>query len=531
MGCAETGPGGHGRVGGSRASRATTLGAGLALGAVLLTGAGVDDAGAQAVIGGDWREDVDRFAARIVDAGLTPGLAVGVAADDWVVHTAGFGTTDRSTERAVDGDTPFYIASTTKSLTALAVVLAAERGEIDRDAPIERYLPEIRYPEGVEPGSITVEDLLLMRHGLAGNGPIVLLTAFIGEEDRDRLAPLLAHHPPTGEEGFDYNNLGYNLLGLILEARYGQSWKDVVRREVLDPLGTSRTSAYRSRLDGDRIALPHAGAPDGFERMRLAKDDANLHAAGGHFASASDLARYLAAHVAGGLVDGERRLPEAPVRSTHVSRIGQDRDFGPYHRHGWGYGWDVGTFEGDTLLHRFGGFGGYFSHLSFMPGRGVGVVVLVNGETPAGSAANLMANYVYHRLRGLPDLEERYAAELDSLVARTERGRRALADHLAERRARLAPLPRPLSSYAGTYESPVLGRMTWREVAGGLEMRLGVIRSRAEVYDAGAEQLRVEVGGSGIVVSFSGPEGDGPATSVGVAGATFQRVTPARPAP
>lgn len=513
---------------GATSRRTTALAAAIPFAALLLNPI-AERAHAQAVLGGDWRVDVDRFAESLVEAGLTPGLSVAVAAGDWVVHAAGYGTTDLATGRAVGGDTPFYIASTTKSLTALAVALAAERGDLDLAAPIERYLPDVRLPDGVDFGSITVEELLLMRHGLAGSGPVVLLTAFIGEDDRDRLAPLLRHHAPTGGEGFSYNNLGYNLLGLILEARYGESWKDVVCREVLDPLGMERTTAYRSRLDGDRIALPHAASPDGFARMRLAKDDANLHAAGGHFAAARDLARYLAAHLSGGVVEGRRLLPEAPVMATHVSRIDQDRDFGPYHRHGWGYGWDVGTFEGDTLLHRFGGFGGYFSHVSFMPHRRVGVVVLVNGESPAGAAGTLMANYVYHRLRGLPGLERRYAGELDSLVSRAGRAREALAEHLAERRARLAPLPRPLAGYAGVYESPMLGRMEWREVAGGLEVRLGVIHSRAEVFDAGAEQLRIEVGGSGVVVTFEGPEAGGPATSVSLAGTTFERVEPALP--
>lgn len=507
------------------ASRVAAIAAALVLAGLLLVTPMVDRADAQAVIGGDWRADVDRFAQRLVDAGLTPGVSVAVAAGDWVVHEAGLGRADLATGRPVDGDTPFYIASTTKSLTAFAVALSADRGELDLSAPIVDYLPDARLPEGVDPDSITVEDLLLMRHGLSGRGPIVLLTAFIGEEDRERLPPLLRHHAPTGDAGsFAYGNLGYNLLGLILEERYGGSWKDAVRREVLEPLGMDRTSAYRSRFDHDELALPHAGTPDGFRRMRLAKDDANLHAAGGHFASAADLARYLAAHLSGGTVEGARRLPQAPVGATHVSRIAQDRQFGPYHRHGWGYGWDVGTFEGDTLLHRFGGFGGYFSHLSFMPGRGIGVAVLVNGESPAGSAANLLANYVYDRLRGREDLEEHYAAELASLTARAERRRRELGEHLAERRARLAPLQRPLSSYAGVYESSVLGRMVWRELADGLEMRLGVIRSRAEVYDAEAEQLRIEVGGGGMVVDFTGPDGDGPATSVTVVGTTFGRV-------
>lgn len=508
--------------GGGRATRRVLPALAFAVLAVTTATGGV---AAQAVIGGDWRADVDRVAREVVDAGLAPGLSLAVVTGDWVAHAAGFGTTDLRTGRAADGDTPFYIASTTKSLTALAVVRAAMRGDLDLRAPLVDYLPDARFPEGIDPASVTLEDLLAMRHGLSGRGPVVLLTAFIGEDRRERLPDLLRHHGPTGRKGtFAYNNLGYNLLGMVLEARYGVSWKVVVRREVLEPVGMPNTTAYRSRLPPDRIALPHETTPEGFGRMELAKDDANLHAAGGHFASARDLARYLAAHLAGGVVEGERVLPAESVRATHVQRVPQDRDFGPYHRHGWGFGWDIGTFEGDTLLHRFGGFAGYFSHVSFMPEHDLGVVVLVNGENPASQAGILVANYVYGRLLGKPGLEERHTVELDTLRARARERREGLAGHLAERRARLAPLPRPLADYAGVYESPVLGRMEWRVVAEGLEMKLGVVRSRAEVYDAEANELRIEVGGSGAVAAFGFPSAGGPAGSVRLAGHGFERV-------
>lgn len=480
---------------------------------------------AQATIGGDWRADVSAFARRVVDAGLTPGMSVAVARGDWVVYARGFGTTDMDTGAPVTGDTPFYIASTTKSFTALAVVLAAERGDLDLDAPMVRYLPGAELPDGVPRESITLRDLLEMTHGLSGNGPIVLRTAFTGQFTRPQLLELLRYHEPTGRKGtFAYNNLGYNLLGLVLEARYGGSWKEAVRREVLDPVGMDHTSAWLSRLDPGEIAMPHRLDPDGFRRVRLDKADENLHAAGGHFASARDLARYLAVHLGGGMLEGRRVLPERPVLDTHVKRVDQDRTFGPFHRFGWAWGWDLGTWEGDTLVHRFGGFAGYRSHVSFMPSHGIGVVVLVNGGGGSSPASDLVATYVYDRLLGKPDLEARYSKRLDSLGTASADLRQRRAEGMAKRRARLAPLSHPLEDYAGTYESPVLGTMTWRVVAGGLELHMGVVRSRAEVYDAKEDQLRFEVGGGGVVADFSFPEDGGPARSVTAVGETFTRV-------
>ncbi len=88
----------------------------------------------------------------------------------------------------------------------------------------------------------------------------------------------------------------------------------------------------------------------------------------------------------------------------------------------------------------------------------------------------------------------------------------------------MAPLRHPLADFAGTYESPVAGRMVWRVVAGGLEVRIGVLQSRVEVYDAAADQLRIELAGGGRVAEFDFPEDGGPARSVSIVGIRFDRV-------
>src|SRR5687767_4804217 len=106
------------------------------LGALLATLLVAPPLHAQATIGGDWRADVAAFAERLVDAGLAPGMGVAVTQGDWVLYAGGFGVADQASGRRVDEDTAFYIASSTKALTATAVVLKAARGEIDLSAPV-----------------------------------------------------------------------------------------------------------------------------------------------------------------------------------------------------------------------------------------------------------------------------------------------------------------------------------------------------------------------------------------------------------
>lgn len=481
---------------------------------------------AQATIGGEWRDDVARFAQRVVDLGLTPGVGIAVSQDNWVLWSGGFGVADASSGRKVDEATPFYIASSSKALTATAVVLRAARGEIDLRAPVARYVPGLRFRPAIPEDQLTVERFLTMTEGLEDGGPVVIRTAFTGEFTTNQLIELLAGYGPAADgTGFEYGNLPYNVLGLALDPTSEEGWKDAVGAEVLDPLGMDETSARLSTMDPGRIAMPHSVVPTrGFVRIRLAKTDANLHAAGGHFATPRDLARFVAAHASEGRLEGRRIFPAAAIASTHAKHADQDRTFGPYRRFGWGYGWDLGTWEGKTIVHRFGAFSGYRSHMSFEPVSRIGVVVLVNGDGPASPAADLIASYVYDRLLGRADLEPEYERKLAAIEKQAADAERDAAAHLAERARRLAPLAHPLAAYAGTYESPALGTMTWRVVADGLEVHMGVATSRAEVLDASRDQLRVELTGGGMPVAFEFPEDGGPATAVVVAGERFTRV-------
>jgi hypothetical protein len=138
----------------------------------------------------------------------------------------------------------------------------------------------------------------------------------------------------------------------------------------------------------------------------------------------------------------------------------------------------------------------------------------VNGDGPASSASDLLATYIYDRLLGRDSLAAVYDRQLADHKARVTEGEKRVAGTLAQRAARLAPLKHPLEAFAGTYQHPSLGTMTWRVVAGGLEVRMGVATSRAEVYDAAKDQLRVDLFDGGMVAGFEFPAGGpGPTTA------------------
>ncbi|WP_193166370.1 serine hydrolase [Microbulbifer hainanensis] len=447
----------------------------------------------------DWRGDVTDFGDRLVAQGAVPGMGVAVIRGDQVVYRHGFGIADVNSGRKVDNDTYFYIASSTKALTATATALKAARDELDLSAPITDYLPELKGTVW-DSQRVTLDDLLAMRHGMEDRWPVVFRTAYSGDFTRAKLLELLKDYQPAERgKSFEYNNLGYNMLGLILGRKEKNSWKQAVESEVLVPLQMSQTTADLSGLPEQRVALPHTIATSPASRIPLLKADANLHAAGGHFSTASSLARFVAAHISGGIIEGKRLLPERPLLLTQTQHSQQDRQFGDYHRTGWGYGWDIGDYEGERLLHRFGSFAGYRAHMSLMPDHSIGVVVLANANTPA---VDLMANYIYAQLLDRDGVTERFASKLKEFESRLATYREHYKTDLQKRKQRSSALAHQLKTYTGTFQNAELGTMVWHLRKTGLEVRMGIAHSAAEIYNAADNEFRIEVTGRGSVAHF-----------------------------
>ncbi len=449
---------------------------------------------------GSMAEKLDSFIEKAFALDLTPGMAVAAIQGSDVIYARGFGYADLQSRRPVSPETMFYIASTTKSFTAFAAAILDDRGELDLDNTVGSYLPNLRLQSPLSADDITMRDLLTHTHGIEGGGPVVFRTAYTGMHTHEQLVELLsAYGPASGGRSFNYGNIGYNIASFAMDASLGISWKELLQREVFKPLGMNSTSAYLSKIDPHRLAMPYVAEEKGYRRLHYAKSDANMHAAGGHVSTVLDLAKWLQAHINSGRIAGKQVFPEKVVAETHRKQADQDRNFANFHRYGWGLGWDLGTYEGDTLIHRFGSFSGFRSHVSFMPKQQIGVVVLVNEGRLGSFLADMVACSIYDRLLEKPGLDEK----LEQFQMHAARGRERIGQDKARRAARPQKLPHPLATYAGIYENDEFGRMEWHIVDGKFEVKMGLLRSPVEVYNGEQNQLRVALTGRGEVVGFS----------------------------
>lgn len=439
--------------------------------------------------------------------GQPSGTAVAVVKDGKVIYEGYFGFSEIEKQQPVTADTAFYIASSTKPLFALNVLLLEAEGRLATTTSLQSMFPSARF-KGFDANAITVRDLLVHTSGI-DNQALVWATAFSGIHDADSLEALVAASYPSAEAAhgqFDYSNVGYNIASTWTTRILGTPWQDQLRDSVFDPLGMELSSARMSRARAKQwqVARPYTIASQTpSQPLYLEKTDATMHAAGGVIATAPDLARFLVAELNAGKVEGAQLLPAAVIARSQQDQVGLGEKYQDFQRTGYGWGWYSGPYKQRRMLHHFGGFAGYHAHLSFMPDAGIGLVVLNNEDMLAGRLTSVIADYVYGVLLGDAETQTRVAGRFAELNAGVTKMQAGLATRQAELEARPWRLGLPKDAYAGTYHADSLGDMEVSlDQKDRLHLQWGRVASVATGYDQ-PDQVRVEfVPNSGQVVSF-----------------------------
>jgi hypothetical protein len=212
--------------------------------------------------------------------------------------------------------------------------------------------------------------------------------------------------------------------------------------------------------------------------------------AGSMLTTSTDAAKWLVAMLGEGRAGAQQVFPKRAVRIVQAAQTTQKRRFRYFDRFAWGLGEDLGEYEGDLIVHRFGGLNGAYSHVSFMPERGIGVAAFSNG---GGAVPDAVAAFAYDLLLDKKGLEQKWSAELDKVaaaVANDREQRRKAAAATADARR---PLPGPAQSYVASYHADRLGDIAVTADGGRLYGQLGIYRAEL-----------IPTGGDGFVVDWTG---------------------------
>jgi CubicO group peptidase (beta-lactamase class C family) len=332
-----------------------------------------------------------------------PGLSVAVINQCDLVHTAGFGLADIAGGRGMMPDTLLNVGSVTKTITCTAVMQSCEQGKLHLDAPIDEYLPlKVRNPAFPE-RPITPRQLLTHTSSIA-DGPAYELSYARGDP-RVTLLEWLQQYFTVGGRYFDasknfkgwapggpyaYSNVGYGVLGLLVERLHEVSFADYCKEHIFAPLNMTNSRFLLTGMPREQHATPYAyvdsrdaakleviepawTAPVGHNKMHVPHCLYSFPTMPDGLArtTAAELARFLMAYIRGGVLGDIRILSADTIRTVlsdqHVQRTKPSKET-------QGLAW----YREQDIWEHHGGDPGVSAYVGFQPTDVRGIVVLAN---------------------------------------------------------------------------------------------------------------------------------------------------------
>jgi CubicO group peptidase (beta-lactamase class C family) len=299
--------------------------------------------------------------------------SVALVKDDQIVWKAAFGYSNLRTKTLATPDTIYSTGSTFKSVTATALMQLQEQGKLSLDDPINRYLGRNRVQDRLQ-AEVAVNFHHLLS-GWSGLLPGASVKPIWGRE----LPPTLEEFTSelysirAPETKWEYNNYAYGTAGLLVQEISGQEYEEYIVEHILKPLGvTTPHPAYPSPDMVEMMALPYASGGSRGTPTPVGQVHFDVYPAGDLYLTAEDMARYLGAHLNGGVFNGQRILSEKSVKDMHTNRFGGD--------YALGFWVETDENNGHTIIQHGGSIAGQRSMLRGDVDAKVGIYYMTNSD-------------------------------------------------------------------------------------------------------------------------------------------------------
>src|SRR5512146_176910 len=344
---------------------------------------------------------IDTFVARQMKAEQIPGLALALTDRKGLLRLTTYGYSAVQAKTPVAADTRFEIGSISKSFTAISLLQLHEQGKFAPHQPITRYLPWFTIHSKYRP--ITGHDVMTHTAGLPRDRDDVPSSLYQAAGVRERW---------TGYEPgkyFAYSNIGYQIMGYVLEEITGKPYAETVRTHILEPLGMTHSDAVFTNDTYKRLAMGYMPLYDDRPydpAQPLIPATWQEYAAGDGsvVSTAPDLAAYLRMLLNHGLGPGGRIISEESWKLLTQKAVKVPEEENTY----YGYGIFSHEVEGHRYIGHSGGMIGYSSRIEGDLDSGLGVVALENAPLGPDDIASFALKAVRAALEGraLPSLPE-----------------------------------------------------------------------------------------------------------------------------
>ena len=320
-----------------------------------------------------------------------PSISIALVKGDSIVWKAAFGYANVRTKTLATPETIYSTGSTFKSATATALMQLQEQGKFDLDQPVNQYLGDTQVQDRLQSDKpVTFRHMLTHWSGLIAGAVTKPLWGRELPKTLDKMVSGL-YSVRAPEAKWEYNNFAFGMAGLLVEKLSGMEYEKYMVENVLKPLGvTTAHPVYPSPEMVELMALPYEPGGAKGHPNPVAQVHFDVYPAGDIYLTAEDMARFLGAHLNGGVWHGRRILSEASIKTAHEAAFG-----GTY-----AFGWAVSKDpSGHTILAHSGGIPGQSSMMMGDVDAKVGVYYMSNSGAPgeiATAAIALLRGEDYH---------------------------------------------------------------------------------------------------------------------------------------
>jgi CubicO group peptidase (beta-lactamase class C family) len=290
---------------------------------------------------------------KYVDSNDISGAVTVVGNKDRILNMEAVGLRDMVHNAPMEKGTLFRIASMTKPITAIGIMILADEGKLSPDDDLAKHLPEfadLKLAGGKKPARpVKLRDLLTHTSGLSGSYPREFADVYAKRDHTlAETTKAVAGLPLQFEPGtrWAYCNAGIDTLGRVIEVVSGESYEAFLKKRVFDSLGMADTVFYPTPEQAKRIALTYNKDKDGklvstpFSLIGLPDHPKHPIPAGGLVSCGADLARLYRMMLHKGELEGKRILSEQAVAEMTKTQTG-DIKTGFVDGMSFGYGWAV----------------------------------------------------------------------------------------------------------------------------------------------------------------------------------------------
>lgn len=329
--------------------------------------------------GGDVNARIDQLAEQTVKALDLPGLALVVVRGNAIAYSKGYGMADLARQIPMTDTTNVIIGSTSKSLTAFAVGKLVDQGKLDLDAPITRYISNLKFadPRGSQ---ITLRQLLTNRSGIVSGfaGPAYSDHPVTDSAALDRAVAEIGKHPLlfAPGQGYTYSNRGWVLPGIAIQRVTKEPYERFMDEEIFRPLGMRRSSFEFWRSD---LALAQ-----GYAEGRTVHNVPHRPSVGREWgpsgmavSNARDIGHFLIAMLNGGKsADGNQVVSAKTVQEILRPQADAESELGGPTK--YGLGWEVASQMGLTMIQKGGSVNATGSYFLLIPEKQIAVGLVFN---------------------------------------------------------------------------------------------------------------------------------------------------------